>query len=161
MANLGKFDTTGQEEMSDFTPLPNGDYVVAVKKSEMKDNKAKTGKYLSLQFEVKEGKHKGRIMFSNLNLDHPNADAVAMARKELTSITKACGLVVIDDSEELHGVPVIAKVIKKAATANNPESNEIKAYAPYNGELPAEAASTEKASAPAGKTVAKKKVSFD
>lgn len=160
MANLGgRFDTTGQEEMSDFSALPNDNYVVAIKKSEMKQNKNKNGSYLSLQFEVKEGKFKNRILFSNLNLDHPNAEAVAMARKELTSITKACGLVAIEDSEELHGIPMVVKVIKKAATANNPEGNEIKAYSRYDGELPA---NTEKSESPkAGAPAGKKKVSFD
>jgi len=156
-----KFDTRNEEEMESFDALPPGDYVCRIKKSEMKENKNKNGHYLSLQFEVSEGKKKGRILFSNLNLDHPNSDAVAMARKELTSIVKACGKTSVEDSEELHGIDIVCKVVKKAATANYPEGNEIKGYKAYDesgsgSEGDSESSGKKEESAPK-----KKKVSFD
>ena len=43
------FNTDDHEEMTGFEPLPVGVYLAEIVKSELKDTKAKDGKYLSLQ----------------------------------------------------------------------------------------------------------------
>ena len=56
-----------------------------ITESEMKANKAGTGSYLQLTFEIIEGPYKGRIFWARLNLDSPSATAVQIARGEPTA----------------------------------------------------------------------------
>lgn len=135
MARLIKpANTNGnQEVLNDFTPVPPNDYKVIITKSEFKKTKAGTGHYLSLQMKIIEGEYKGRILFENLNLDNPNPTAVEIANKALNTICKACNKVGVQDSEELHGIPMIATVAVTEATKTRPASNDIKFYAPIEG----------------------------
>lgn len=154
------FNTKGEAEMDDFDAIPAGKYTAAIVKSEMKDNKQGTGQYLNLHFKITEGKFKDRLVFTNLNLVHPNDQAVAIARKELTSIVKACGLVSIEDTEELHGIDIEINVKVREATANYPEGNEVKGYKALKGvaDPSGSSASKDEGSSEPSK---KKKVSFD
>jgi len=127
------FSTVGESEMDDFEVIPAGTYTAMINKSEMKENKQKTGSFLNLHFKVTEGKFKDRMVFINLNLIHPNEQAVQIARKTLTSICKACGLVSIEETEELHGIEMEIKVTVKAESANFPASNEIKGFKSLSG----------------------------
>jgi len=122
------FDTTGEEELGSFDPIPAGEYVAMIVKSEMKETSNKLGEYLSLQFKVTEGEFKNRVLFTNLNLKNQNEQTVQIARKALTSICKACGIVSIEDSEELHGIEMLIKVTIKKATPDFPAGNEIKNF---------------------------------
>jgi len=167
MAIFGGFTTEGQAEMDDFDAIPAGKYVASIIKSEMKDNKAGTGSFLNLHFKIQDGQFKDRLVFTNLNLNNPSDQAVAIARKELTSIVKACGKISIEDSEELHGIEMEIKVAVRSATPNFPEGNDIKGYKAL-GSNPSASASAKpsatakpSASAGAGAATTKPKVSFD
>jgi len=124
-----------QEVLNDFTPVPPNDYKVIITKSEFKKTRAGTGHYLSIQMKIIEGEYKGRILFENLNLDNPNPTAVEIANKALNTICKACNKVGVQDSEELHGIPMIATVAVTEATKTRPASNDIKFYAPVEGAM--------------------------
>lgn len=121
------------EQMDDFSAIPAGEYVGQIVKSEFKDTKAKTGKYLNLQIKILEGEYKGRIIFELLNLINPNPVAVEIANKALNSICVACGLVGVEDSDELHGIPMGLKVKINPANDNYPASNGIANYFPLEG----------------------------
>lgn len=134
MAKLpSQFNSDDHEEMGDFSPLPNGEYVVKISDSDYKQNKNKTGHYLQLIREVCEGDYKGRKVYSNLNLDNPNPVTVEIAQKELTSTCKACGVVSVEDSEELHGIEHIVKLGIKKGDKDNPDSNKILSIKPLDG----------------------------
>jgi len=134
MAKLpGSFDSSEKEKMGDFDAVPADEYTAKITKSEMKENSKKTGNYLKLTLTITEGKFKNRLLFSNLNLDHPNATAVEIAEKELATICEACGKISIDDSDELHGIEMTVKVSLKPATSQYPASNDIKNYKPLKG----------------------------
>lgn len=122
------FNAKDSEKMGGFEPIPAGWYLAEVAKSEYKATKAKTGHYLSLQFKILDGEYKGRYLFNMLNLDNPNPTAVEISQKELASICEACGLDEIEDSTELHGIPVAVRVVIKDGNAGYPPKNEIKAY---------------------------------
>jgi len=62
-----------------------------------------------------------------------NPTAVEIANKELATICDAVGKNHIEDTEELHGIPMTIRVKKTPATANYPEGNEINGYAPAEG----------------------------
>ncbi len=132
MAQLN-FNTANQEEMDDFSVVPVGEYNVQIVKSEIKDTKDKTGKRLNFQFKILDGDYKGRILFTGLNIVNPNPTAVEISKKELTSICKACGKPEIQDTAELHNIPLTVKVKIVPASGNYPEKNEITKYSPYAG----------------------------
>ena len=81
MADLRGFDAATIEPRKNFEPIPAGKYIAAITESEMKPNKAGTGSYLKLTFQVIEGTYKGRLLWARLNLNNPNATAVQIARE--------------------------------------------------------------------------------
>ena len=132
MASLN-FSTANQEEMDDFSVIPPNVYNAQIVKSEIKDTKAGDGKRLNIQFKIIDGDFKGRIIFAGLNVVNPNPTAVEISMKELTSICKACGKTDIEDSGELHGIPLTIHVKIKPAKGNFSEQNQITKYEPYGG----------------------------
>lgn len=138
MAQLHRsFDATEVPSADPFEVLPDNTLVPAVlEKSEMKANSAQTGHYLALTFRVHEGEHEGRMFFANLNLDNPNEQAVKIAERELSALCKACGKLKVEDSEELHEIPILLKLgVEKERTANGttyPARNRIKDYKPID-----------------------------
>jgi hypothetical protein len=126
-----------KEGMTDFSAIPAGKYIGMIVKSEFKATKAKTGHYLNLSIKIVEGKHKGKLLFAVLNLDNPSQVAVEIANKELNSICQACEKSGVEESEELHGIPMELTVALVPATAQRPASNDIKFYAtPKEGVTP-------------------------
>ena len=137
MAKLIQVANAGEntEKMNDFSAIPVGNYTAQIVKSEFKPTKAKTGHYLQMQFKIVEGKFKGRVLFERLNLDNPNPIAVEIANKSLNTICDACGKVGVEDSEELHGIPMTIVVSQTAATPTQPAGNEIKMFKKYEGNM--------------------------
>lgn len=126
--NLQGFDALTVDPRS-FEPLPAGNYVVVVTKSEEKDTKAKDGQYLELELEVIDGECKGRKVWDRLTLKHANATAVKIAQARLSSLCRACGVLQPKDSTELHNLPVIAKVKLKKRQDTDELANQIAGYA--------------------------------
>lgn len=123
------------ETQGDFSAVPAGDYVAQIVKSEFKDTKAKTGKFLQLQFKViSPEEFKGRVLFERLNLINPNPIAVEIATKALNSICVACGKAGVEDSDELHAIPMKVTLKVEPATPNFPESNSFTGFHPLDGE---------------------------
>lgn len=111
MANLDGFDASQVDPKADFEPLPDGDYVVMAIASEFKPTKNNRGEYLEFTHEVVDGPHRGRRLFDRLNLKNDNEQAVKIAQATLSSICRAVGVLRPRDSSELHGKPMIAKVV--------------------------------------------------
>jgi hypothetical protein len=97
----GGFDRNSEEPARGFEPIAPGKYPVQIQKVEVRATKAKTGSYLWLEMEIFDGPMKGRKLFSNLNLDNPNEQAVKIARKELSAILYAVELVNITHPDQL------------------------------------------------------------
>lgn len=133
MGNIAELDLeTGDVKPTnmDFDPLPDGRYLVEMVDSNIKPTKKGDGLLLACTFDVLEEGYVGRKVFTNFNLKNPNADAVKIGLGMLSSLYKAAtgkaGLP--DDSAELHGRPVIAKVKFKPADKGFEAGNEIKGY---------------------------------
>lgn len=122
------FDAGSVEPRDDFAVLPDGEYLAHITESEMRDTKAGTGKYLQLTWEVLTGGYTGRLIWDRLNLQNPNQTAVDIAERALSSICRACGVMMVADSEELHLKPVLLKVKTRPARDGYDASSEIKAY---------------------------------
>ena len=120
------FDSSEVEPSGSFEPLPAGEYIVMITNSEVKQTKAGNGEYLSLTFTVQQPEeHQNRLVWGNLNLVNPNPKTVEYARRDLSAICHAVGVLNPEDSSELHGIPMKAKVKINPATDQFPASNGI------------------------------------
>ncbi|MES0340709.1 MAG: DUF669 domain-containing protein [Candidatus Humimicrobiaceae bacterium] len=120
------------QTMDDYTALPAGKYICSIIKSEYAKTKKRDGTYLKVTLKILEGSLKGRTIFENLNLINPSEVAVEIANKKLNTICAACNKMNVQDSVELHGIPMEVSVKLKPATNTDPESNEIAMYSAYN-----------------------------
>lgn len=133
MASFGStYDASNGETMGATDALPAGEYIAAIVKSERREAKAGNGNaYINLEFEVQDGPAQGRRFWTMLNLWNTNSTAVEIAQRELNSICQATGRLRVDDSEDLHGVPMIVKLGVKSDSYG--EKNVTKGYKPLNG----------------------------
>jgi hypothetical protein len=130
MASLD-FNAEEVDPMQDLSPVPVGEYVAQIVESEMKDTASGTGRYLKLSWQIlDDGPHQSRRVWVNLNLENPNQQAVEIARRELSSICRAVGVLRPADSSELHEIACRIKVgIDNKDKDRNPQ-NKINAYLP-------------------------------
>lgn len=107
----GGFNANEVEPQGSISPVPPGEYTVMIIDSEMKQTSAGTGSYLKLTFRIIEDEeYEGRFIWKNLNLDNPSEQAVEIAQRELSAICHAVDVLEPEDSQELHGIPMLAKV---------------------------------------------------
>lgn len=131
MAQVNGYNATDGQTMDDRDALPAGEYPAALVKSEHKETKAKNGNaYIDCEFEVTDGEFKGRRFWTMLNLWNNNSQAVEIAQKELNSICHACGKLQINDTEELHGIPMMVTLSVK--TDDYGPKNVVRNYKPLN-----------------------------
>lgn len=132
------FDATEVEPAKGFEPLPTGNYKAVIENTEEKKTNAGTGHYIAFTFVIIEGDHKGRKVWSNLNIDNPNPDAVRIAFEQLSAICHAVGILKPKDSTQLHDLPLMIYV-----KTDKEGKSEIKGYKSAN------VATAPKAAAPA------------
>lgn len=128
MADLRGFDATEVEPSTAFDPIPAGKYLALITASEMKANKAGTGQFLQLTFQIIDGEYKNRLLWGRLNLDNPNTTAVKIARAELSAICRAVGVLAPNDSTDLHNLPLVVHVRCRKRADTGEITNEIKGY---------------------------------
>lgn len=124
-----------------FDPIPAGWYNVQIVGSEMKPTNDGTGAYLNLEFVVLDGQYAGRKLFTRLNLQNANPTAVEIAYKTLSAIAHAVGVLQVQDSQQLHGIPLKGKVKIRPAKGEYEASNEFSGFKNINESTGAEAAS--------------------
>ena len=129
MATLN-FNANEVEPTVAFEAIPAGKYNAVIVDSEMKQTKSGNGNYLELTFEVIDGEYKGRKVWARLNIDNPSADAVKIAKGELSAICRAVNVMTPNDSVDLHNLPLEITVKCKRNPENGEISNDIKGYAP-------------------------------
>ncbi|MGE8446746.1 MAG: DUF669 domain-containing protein [Comamonas sp.] len=155
MTNFADLNFKADEVKDDFAILPPGAYFAIITSSEQKVNKAGTGKYLAVVYEVIDGPAKGRKIFSNLNLWNASEAACKIAKIELSKICKALGINAPRDSSELHNKAMKLMVEVTMGTdkqGNAREENKIKEWHPATGAAPA--LTTSAAPAPANQAQA-------
>lgn len=133
--NLSTVDLSNVEGRRSQDPIPSDWYKVRIVDSEMKPTSSGTGQYLEFTMEVVEGPYQNRKVFDRLNLQNPNQTAMEIAYSTLKEIYDACGVVRVDDSSQLHNIPMLAKVVVDPA-GTDPKSgksydasNNVKKYA--------------------------------
>ncbi len=133
MALLPKsFNAAEIEPGSSFQPIPPGKYAVVITDSEMLPTKDKKGEYLKLTFKVVQGEYTGRYIWLNLNLINQSAQTVEIAERELSAICHAVDVLAPEDTVELHGIPMGAKVKVTPAKGQYEASNSIGGFFPIS-----------------------------
>ena len=145
------FDATSVEPTTAHELLPAGKYRAQIVESEMRVTKNGMGQFLWLMLDILEGEHKGRKIFDQLNLVNRNEQTVEIAQRTLSAICHATGKLQVNDSEELHLIPMTIQVGVKPPKDGYGERNTIRYMVP---EAPAQAtppkhAATQPTSAPA------------
>jgi hypothetical protein len=106
---------------------------MAVTESEMKETKTGSGQYLQMALTVLNAavqEHIGRKVFVRLNLINTNPTAVEIAQRELSAICHSVGVLKLQDSTQIHDLPMTCKVAHLPAKGEFAESNKISAYKP-------------------------------
>lgn len=123
---LLNFNANTVEPNTPMETLPAGEYKVEITDSEMKPTKT-GGEYLQLTLKVVEGNFANRLLWDRLNLVNANATAQSIAQATLSQICRSIGRMNVSDSSELHGIPLVAKVVVKDDPQYGPK-NEVKGY---------------------------------
>lgn len=135
MANLGTmFDAQAVEPTTAYEVLPKGKYLCVAIASEMKTNKANTGEYLQITFEIVDGEHKGRKIFERLNIRNQNKTAEDIAQRTLSSLCRAVNVMKLTDSEQLHNLPAFLDVVVEEGKGEYGPQNRIKGYMPASAQ---------------------------
>lgn len=129
MANLDGFDATQVEPNTGFEPLPENKYTVMIADSRTKPTKKGEGSFLELELVVLDGPFKDRKIWDRLCLNHPKPQVVEIARKNLSAICRAVGVLQPHDSCELHNIPLTINLKLKKRNDNGDLVNEVKGYA--------------------------------
>ena len=129
------FDATQIEVSESYELIPDGTIANAViTSSEWKETKDKTGGYLNLKLEIIDGNYKGRLLFENLNLQNSNEKAVKIAQETLAKICKAIGKDKVQNSEELHNIPLNIKIGVTPGRDGYDPSNRVKSFSKTSGQ---------------------------
>ena len=163
MANIGPngFDATQIDPTVDYEHVPAGRYNVEITDSDMLDNSKGTGEFLKLEFTILDGDFAGRKLWTQLNLSNPSAQAVEIAEREFSAICHATGKLKVQDSVQLHNIPLEINVkvknnaeyglqnVIRGYSALNTYGNRPSSPTPVKPSAPAKAASAKTASAKA------------
>lgn len=135
MAKLN-FDATAIDPATSYDVIPKGEYLAAAVSSEMKATKMGTGQYLQLSFEILDGKFKGRRIFERLNIQNQNKDAEEIAQRTLSALCHALGILQVDESEQLHDIPVLITLGVEEGKGDYGPQNRIMGYAAATEKAP-------------------------
>jgi len=103
---------TNADPVTDFAPLPIGDYPAIVESEEGKMSKA-GDEMLILKFKIVDGPGKNRVIFHNLNLNHSTSEkAKEIAEGQLSAIREAVGIAKdkLKDTQQLFNRPLLIRL---------------------------------------------------
>lgn len=133
MSTQLQFDSTEVDPAKPFEVLPKDKYQVIISDTEMKDTKSGTGQYLQCEYTIVDGEYQGRKLWSRHNLVNPNKTAEEIARRELSAICHAVGVLKVNDSAELHDRPLMIEVSIGKNKDTGDATNEIKGWSALEG----------------------------
>lgn len=117
--------------------IPAGWYNARVTASEMKPTSDGSGAFLQLEMTILDGEYANRKLFDRINLQNKNPVAVEIGYRQLSAVCHATGVIQVQDSQQLHGIPMKVKVSLRPAGPGADgkyyeASNEIKGYKNIN-----------------------------
>jgi hypothetical protein len=127
---MAKLNFNPNEVADESAPLPAGDYPFMVIESDIARNKKNTGDYLKLVLHCLDEDNAGVRVYEYLNIDHPNEKVVQIAERQLAELCNAVGVLELEDTQELHDIPFVARLKVEAGDENFGPSNKVKKYLP-------------------------------
>ena len=131
MANFN-YQVTEQVQTTsenDLQPIPAGKYSVYIEDISINETRAGTGQYLRIKLRVADGQpYANRIIWTYINFQNTNPVAERIGQQKLNQLLLACGLHVIQDTDELLNREVLAQVIVREASNGYEASNDVKAF---------------------------------
>lgn len=133
------FNAATVEPQKPLETVPAGWYTVQMVASDAQPTKNGKGSYLETEYEIMYPvEYKGRKLFDRFNLQNDNPQAVEIAYRALSAVCHAVGVIQVQDSQQLHGKPLQAKVKLVPAGAGNDgkhyeAKNEISGYKAVEG----------------------------
>ena len=124
MASLN-FDATAIDTSSRDAITP-GTYEALIVESELRPCRSGLGKGINLTFEIVSGPAKGRKVWDWINFIHPKQDVQRIGQEQLARICNAVGVAKLDDTEQLHNIPLMITV---ALDKDDQTRNVIRKYA--------------------------------
>ena len=125
--NLSDLDDSIFDAQPSFELLPDGTYTLIITEGEMKTTQ-KGGQMLKLSMQVVDGTHKGRRVWSNLNLRNANPTAQKIANEQLGCICHAIGIASVTDPAVLYNKPFKADIDTEIGTNGYSDKNRVKKY---------------------------------
>lgn len=126
------FDANQVPPEEQLEALPAGWYNVQIVGSEIKPT-VKGGAYLQLDLQVLDGPYAGRRIFDRLNIQNENPTAVEIAYRRLSAYCHAVGVLKVEDSQQLHGIPLKVRVtVRTDPSGQYAPSNEVRAVKNIN-----------------------------
>ena len=129
------FDPHGHAAGAALEPLADGTYTMTIIDSERRTPRSGDGEYIQLALRVMSGHFEGRVIFHRLHVVTANATTRRIAEAELASICRAAGINKLNDTTQLHGIPIIV-TLGHRRDAGGQTLNVPRSYAPLPEEHP-------------------------
>lgn len=114
-------------------PVPENWYNLIADESEIKPAANNPNNaYLKVRFAVMDGEFAGRKIFKNFNIKNDNPVAQQIGYSELSALAHAVGVLLVQDSQQLHGIPFKGHVKVRAGQPKNPQDPNGEKYDPQN-----------------------------
>lgn len=134
-------------------PLPSGTYDAIITNSQEKPTKDGQGSYVEFEFTVRhpDPSLNNRKVFDRLNLRNKSQQAVDIAYGTLSAICHVTQRYDIQDTAQLHGIP-LKVIVAKVSRDDRPGefSNDVKGYKDANGNDPGNAGAAAAGPGPGG-----------
>ena len=129
------FDTGSVEKReNNYELLPLGWYTAQITNSEIRTLNSGNGQGLKLTFDIIDGQHRGRKVWTTLNVRHTKPDTERWAQQSLRELMESIGLARFSDTTELHNKPLQIKVkVRKDDTGMYDDQNDVAGYKPLAG----------------------------
>lgn len=121
----------------DITPVPEGEYILQVTKTELSPTKDGSGKYVKVQFDIIGPSYQGRKIFANFNIHNNSTIAENIGKQQLKALVLAGHVQEpLRDTDQLLGATVKASVTIRPASGQYGPQNEAKNFKPASDAMP-------------------------
>ena len=129
------FRASDYEPAEGLVPVPNGDYQVIVNDAEICRTRNGVGHLFKVTYQITEGEHVNRKLWSQHNIDNPSEEAQRIARCEVSALAHAINRPDAERMQDyLHGRCQVAVVIQE--DAGYAPKNVVKGWKTVDGEKP-------------------------
>jgi len=136
MAKLPEqFNAENVEPAEERTIYPADKYIAEIVDADLVDTNDSEGQYVNVEYEFTEceqnGAYAGRHYWDTFNLVNNNPTAVEIAQRQFSSLCRAIGKMIVDDTDELVDTPALGlkigvkKANKKQIAAGYPDDYNV------------------------------------